>query len=139
MPVDWSRYPENWPAIRQRIRERAQDRCEWCGVQNGAVGYRRKVDGVFVPWEEDGELPEDGRPVRIVCTTAHLDVDYPDGTPGNKHDKADCRDANLAFLCQRCHLNYDRDEHMANAAATRRQKKIGAGQLELFAGELWQK
>lgn len=32
---------------------------------------------------------------------------------------------------QRCHLNYDRDEHMANAAATRRRRKVEAGQEEL--------
>lgn len=144
MPVDWSRYPPDWADIRARIQARAGDRCEWCGVQNGAVGYRRTVDGSFVPWEEDGELPEEGRPVRIVCTTAHLGTPHADGTPGDKHDKHDVRDENLAFLCQRCHLIYDRDEHLANAAQTRRQKKIEAGQLELiektekqlFAGEL---
>lgn len=33
--------------------------------------------------------------------------------------------------CQRCHLNYDRDEHIANAAATRRRRRIDAGQAEL--------
>lgn len=65
----------------------------------------------------------------MILTVAHLGVPYPDGTPGNPHDKMDVRDENLAALCQRCHLNYDRVEHMLNAAYTRWQKKIEAGQL----------
>lgn len=44
----------------------------------------------------------------------------------------DCRDENLAALCQRCHLNFDRDEHKARAAETRRRKRETAGQLGLI-------
>lgn len=43
--------------------------------------------------------------------------------PGDKHDKMDVRDENLAALCQRCHLNFDRDEHAANATKTRERKR----------------
>lgn len=68
----------------------------------------------------------------MVLTVAHLGTAHSDGTPGDKHDKNDVRDENLAALCQACHLNYDRDEHMTNAAATRRRRKIAAGQVELF-------
>jgi hypothetical protein len=132
MPVDWSRYPENWPAIRQRIRERDGNRCKWCGVKNGAIGYRRKVDGRFVEWEYDGELPEDGSRCKIILTVAHLGAPHEDGIPGDKHDKMDVRDCNLVSLCQKCHLGYDMDEHKHNAAVTRRNKKIAAGQQELF-------
>jgi len=64
-------------------------------------------------------------------TVAHLGAPRPDGTPGDKHDKTDVRDENLAALCQRCHLNFDRDEHKQNAARTRRKKIIASGQLEL--------
>jgi hypothetical protein len=144
MPVDWSRYPADWHTIRARILERSGGRCEWCGLSNGALGYRDR-DGRFWTDEELSEaehLPErdlltveDGgtlRRVRIVLTTAHLGMPHPDGRPGDKHDKMDCRDDNLAMLCQRCHLNYDRDEHCQNAAATRRAKRIAAGQ-----GVLW--
>ena len=67
---------------------------------------------------------------------AHLGTPHADGRPGDKHDKMDVRDENLAALCQRCHLNYDRDEHVHNAAVTRRQRKVQGGQLELFAGEV---
>ena len=60
-----------------------------------------------------------------------MGVPKPDGTPGDKHHKTDVRDENLAALCQRCHLNFDRDEHKQNAARTRRKKIIASGQLEL--------
>lgn len=111
MPMDRSRYPANWPEISLAIRRRECNRCKWCGAVNG----RRH--------------PQTGK--KVVLTVAHLGAPHPDGTPGDKHDKMDCRDENLAALCQRCHLNYDRDEHLANAAKTRRRRKIAAGQLEL--------
>lgn len=138
MPMQRERYPADWRRISEDIRARAGQRCEWCGVANGAFGYRRP-DGTFVAWEEDGDLPEPGRPVRIVLTVAHLGTAHADGRPGDKHDKTDCRMENLAALCQRCHLNYDRDEHAANAAATRRRKRAAAhaaaGQTGLFGEE----
>lgn len=61
--------------------------------------------------------------IDIVLTVAHLGVPYPDGRPGNKHDKSDCRSENLAALCQRCHLNFDRPDHLARARATRERKR----------------
>lgn len=111
MPVDWSRYPPNWREIVAAIRERSGNRCEWCGAENGK------------PHPVTGSI--------VVLTTAHLGTPHADGRPGDKHDKLDCRMENLAHLCQRDHLNYDRDEHMANAAATRRRRKVEAGQQEL--------
>ena len=56
---------------------------------------------------------------RVVLTTAHLD-----------HTPENVSDANLRALCQRCHLNYDRPRHAANAARTRREKRA-AGQPTL--------
>ena len=112
MPVDWSRYPTDWHTVRARILERSGGRCEWCG----AVNYQ--------PHPQTGS--------RVVLTTAHLGTPHADGRPGDKSDKHDCRDDNLAMLCQRCHLNYDRDEHSKNAAATRRRKRVALGQGELF-------
>lgn len=143
MPTDPARYPADWPAISLRIRNRAGWVCEWCGVPNGQIGVR-EPDGAFLPvygvsslaeakrfQRETGENLEGGRIIQIVLTVAHLGTPHADGTPGDKHDKMDCRDENLAALCQRCHLNYDRDEHAANAAATRRRKRVEAGQMEL--------
>jgi hypothetical protein len=113
MPFDASRYPENWKEISQRIRERDGNRCKWCGAQN----YQ----------------PHPITRSKVILTVAHLGVDYPDGRPGNKHDKMDVRDENLAALCQRCHLNYDRDEHRMNASHTiNYTRHIEHGQLELI-------
>lgn len=113
MPMQRSRYPPDWEQISKRIRsERAGWRCEWCGA----------IHGEHHP--NTGSI--------VILTVAHLGTPHPDGTPGDKHDKMDVRDENLAALCQRCHLNYDRDEHMANAAATRRRRRESAGQLTLW-------
>lgn len=111
MPVDWSRYPDKWRAISLAIREREGWRCKWCGAENGK--------------------PNPATGSKVVLTVAHLGAPHPDGRPGDKHDKHDVRAENLAALCQKCHLNYDRDEHLANARETRRRKKLAQGQQEL--------
>lgn len=155
MPVDWSRYPQTWSAIRRRILARATPPgsnvalCEWCGAPNGAV-VDRHPDGRWILSDELEGMNSDValaggwddskvRPfTRIVLTVAHLGVEREDGSPGDKHDKLDCRDENLAALCQRCHLQYDADEHVANAHLTRRVKRVDAGQgvLPGFEGVL---
>lgn len=134
--MDRSRYPADWEAISQRIRARADNCCEWCGVPNGMWGYRDKR-GRFVELAGIRELATEVAPYgahvfRIMLTVAHLGVPHPDGRPGNVHDKMDCRDENLAALCQKCHLSHDVDEHKFNAAWTRRRRRIEAGQLELL-------
>jgi hypothetical protein len=147
VPIDYSRYPATWrTVIRPAIIARATGpdgiaRCEWCGVPNGEV-VDRHPDGRWVldddldGWNSDVAIhdgwDDDGvRIVRIVLTVAHLGTAYPDGTPGDKHDKHDCRPENLAALCQSCHLGYDRADHVRHAAETRRQKQIERGQLAL--------
>lgn len=141
MPMDRSRYPDDWETISARIREREGNRCKWCGAQNGAIGYRL-LNGEFVKIADSAEevgmqadaLALDGfNLIRIVLTVAHLGVPRPDGTPGDKNDKMDVRDENLAALCQKCHLNYDRDDHIRNAAETRRRRRIERGQM-MFDG-----
>jgi hypothetical protein len=111
------RYPADWEAISLRIRERAQGACEWCGAKAGD--------------------PIHGRPgTRVVLTVHHLGAPKPDGTPGDPHDKLDCRDENLIALCQGCHLMADLPGHIARAKLTRQRKKeqaqIAAGQLALI-------
>jgi hypothetical protein len=131
MPMQRERYPAEWEAISLAIRERAGNKCEWCNVPNGAVGARDRrgewhdAHAIEHMNSTDGEIAfgEFPRMVKIILTVAHLGTPHADGTPGDKHDKMDCRPENLAALCQRCHLNYDRDEHMANAARTRLRKK----------------
>ncbi len=112
MPFQAERYPENWKEISLRIREREGWQCKWCGAVNGQ--------------------PNPATGSKVVLTVAHLGTTYPDGRPGDVYDKMDVRDENLAALCQRCHLNYDRAEHIFNAARTRLRKRIEAGQLVLI-------
>ncbi len=143
MPMNRSEYPADWETISARIRERDGNRCKWCGVSNGAIGYRLLKTGEFVKIADSAEdvgleadaLALDGiNLIRIVLTVAHLGVPKPDGTPGDKHDKMDVRDENLAALCQKCHLNFDRDDHIRHAAETRRRKIVERGQMVLIDG-----
>lgn len=120
MPMDWSRYPTNWKKVSQAIRRIAGNQCEWCKIANGV------------------SLPS-GRKGKVVLTAAHLGAPFATGNgwrPGDKHDKHDIRRENLACLCQRCHLNFDLDDHIQHARETRQRKKCeaasAAGQLELF-------
>jgi hypothetical protein len=117
MPMDRTQYPENWEVISYRIRcYRANWRCEWCGVE------------AHKPHPVTGSM--------VILTVAHLGIAKPDGTPGDKSDKMDCREENLAALCPRCHLNYDRGDHLQTQAQNRARKaqhdRETANQLSLF-------
>jgi hypothetical protein len=52
-------------------------------------------------------------PVTVVPTIAHLD-----------HDRTNNDYGNLKALCQKCHLDLDREQHRRNAAATRARRRI---------------
>lgn len=121
MPCDYSKYPPNWKTeIRPAILKRAGNRCEWCGVENHAVGFR-DANGDF--WEEDGErwMPSDigEKLIKIVLTIAHIH----DPNPMN------CEPENLAALCQKCHNGHDAKMRQRN-----RKKRIEKenGVLKLF-------
>lgn len=136
MPMDYRKYPKNWSEISIRLRfERAGNRCEWCGVPNYAW---RDSSGKYVTLAELESLRTEGLPIdltqatRIILTVAHLGIDKPDGTPGDKADTMDCREENLAALCQRCHLGFDRDDHIRSRRTNRRLRLVAAGQTELF-------
>jgi len=139
MPCDYSKYPKDWKSkIRPDILERAGNKCEQCGVENGKAVFRgtlfgsgrkvfQDVDGNIFD-EETGEFlkcdcyegiePSTGNPnqmaIKIVLTIAHLD-----------HDIANNEYSNLKALCQLHHLSHDKFHH----AQTRRKKK---GMNELF-------
>jgi hypothetical protein len=106
-------YPKDWSGISARVRAAADHCCEWCGVRNGAWGYRDER-GTFHETGRDG-FPIGLRPpfqwgvwriIRIVLTVAHIN-----------HDETDCSAGNLAALCQRCHLRHDVNQHQRNRAA----------------------
>lgn len=148
MPMIRALYPDNWEEISRRIRfERAGGKCENCGAPHGEVITR--ISGTDIWWpagvddwhhiqqhEDKITNYDDLRDVKVVLTCAHLGVDHPDGTPGDKHDKMDVRDENLAAYCQRCHLIYDMDEHVENRRKTmarrRHESEQDAGQLTLW-------
>jgi hypothetical protein len=155
MPMDKARYPDNWRTISDRIRfERAGGKCEQCGAPHDALILRSTEDParyvIYDPVFADffwpngevihGYLPEEydaaEKFTRVILTVHHIGVEKPDGTPGDMHDKMDCRDENLIALCQRCHLLADLDEHIRKAQVTRLQKRDEAiaetGQLRLF-------
>lgn len=114
MPFRKERYPADWKRISSKIRERDHNRCKFCGVRNHAVGYRDR-DGAFHVSEgmqQEADMLDGRRLIRIVLTVAHLDHDTSNNDPDN-----------LAALCQRCHLRYDAALHAANASTTRDRKR----------------
>ena len=110
MPMDRSRYPDDWAIISAYIRfVRADNHCEWCGAEN------------YKPHPVTGSM--------VILTTAHLDHD-PENTPRVEEIKAgDPRGGRPKALCQRCHLNHDRGRHIEKARLNRDRKR---GQLQLF-------
>lgn len=106
-PENRKRYPSNWKDIRNKILMRANNRCEFCGVENHS----------YVPkaGTENWEFPE---PVKVVLTIAHLD-----------HTPENCDPENLRALCQKCHNRYDAEHRRATRSHTRALKDKS---LELF-------
>lgn len=135
MPMDYSKYPKNWREISTFIRfERAAGKCEGCGIPHGA--YREREGDRFATWDslqevDDVEFDLDDA-VLIMLTTAHLGINRPDGSPGDRSDTMDCRPENLKALCQRCHLAFDRSDNINRRRINRRKKLVAAGQREMF-------
>ena len=103
MPINYNKYPPSWKTeIRPRILERAENKCECCGLENYSIVDSYKLDGVTT-WGNmtlfDFNHPP--KKVKVVLTIAHLDHDE-----GN-HDVKDDR---LKAMCQLCHLRYDSAE-----------------------------
>lgn len=126
MPIDYKKYPSNWKSeIRPAILLRAENKCEWCGLNNGQMVYRCRVNKKM-NWFERKEdiyalgLPEGladfwtEKPVKVVLTIAHLDHDE------TNHDVQLER---LAALCQLCHLRYDAKEKYRRVMSKPFEKK----------------
>ena len=105
MPMRRDLYPDNWEEISLAVREAAGWRCQ------GSPDYPdcRAQQG----------QPHPDTSSKVVLTVAHLN-----------HQHTNCRPDNLRAWCQRCHLNYDRAHHMANARRTRMRHQIPLPGLE---------
>jgi len=110
MPANMALYPSDWKSIRARILERDGHKCQFCGAAN------------YEPHPITGS--------KVVLTIAHI----------HNPDPMDCRDENLAALCNLCHNRLDGSMRAKHAAETRRRKKIerikASGQLELVFDEV---
>ena len=119
-PENKARYPKEWPEIRERILKRARNRCEECGLLNGARGFRTS-SGTFVRTDsvlQETESMEHGKKIfTIVLTIAHLD-----------HTPENCADDNLRAWCQRCHNTYDAPMRAAGRAE---RKAAGVQDLQM--------
>lgn len=94
-----ARYPKDWKLRSVFVRfYRAKNQCEWCGAKNRE------------PHPITGSI--------VVLTVAHVYDKRPEAASL----------LNLAAICQRCHLNHDRDEHTLNRQRTM-DAKIGQGRL----------
>lgn len=103
MPIaaeDRARYPADWPAISLRIRgARAGWRCE------------RVRDGRRCTARQNRPHPVTGS--SVVLTVGHLN-----------HRPEDNAEDNLLAMCQRCHLDWDREHHLI-----RRRRRRGSPDL----------
>lgn len=97
------RYPSNWQRASLTLR-RIRGQCELCGKE-GPYGLQ----------------------------VHHKGAPFPDGTPGNPHDKHDLRIENLQVLCGPCHIEADRihppmspekQERERQKRARKRRRKI---------------
>ena len=108
MPINYKRYPPTWKTkIVPAVLKRANNCCEFCGLQNGIIVWsifhkaiRKGKHCKRVEWFVkfplvSGQVP---KAVRVVLTVAHLDHDE------TNHNVSLER---LAAACQLCHLRYD--------------------------------
>ena len=116
MPIDYSKYPKNWKTeIRPSILKRANNCCEFCGLENGSITHSFKNEFGKTEWKylSYGEfLFKEAKAVKVVLTVAHLDHDE-----SNKNVKL----SRLAALCQLCHLRYDAIEKSNRRLLKKRQ------------------
>lgn len=106
MPIDYSEYPPDWPQIRERILQRANNCCE---------GSPK-----FPDCRAENHQPHPVTGSKVILTIGHLN-----------HDKSnwDVKDEELKAWCQRCHLGYDINHHVSNRKYGRDHSKVN---LKLF-------
>ena len=128
--MDRNRYPKNWDAIAQAVKDEANWHCEECDRPCRKPGvnqfdFEEWLLDEHPDWSvelyEEVETEEFGlvpvpRFQRFTLTVAHLD-----------HTPENCDRANLRALCAPCHCRYD----LAAMATKKRLKAERLGQLNL--------
>lgn len=94
MPMDRSKYPENWEEIALAVKEEADWCCEKCGKQCRRPGETFDTH-------------------KKTLTVAHWD-----------HDESNCERKNLAALCAPCHLRYDANHHAKTRREKRNKNQL---------------
>jgi len=78
MPCDYSKYPVNWPEIRQAILERAENKCELCGAENHQphpiTGSRVVLTIAHIDQNRENNKPWN---LLALCQRCHLKIDLP--------------------------------------------------------------
>lgn len=127
MPMERSRYPQNWKAISLAVKQVAKWTCQHCHRPCRMPGepllsFIERVQGLShadLDWvNQTAATTITSHPQRFTLTTAHLDQDPSNNKPSN-----------LAALCSVCHLAYDRPFRQFN----HQRKQERKGQLNLFA------
>ena len=74
-PENRKRYPTNWKEIRGQILERAQNKCEFCGIDNYAI--RDNGSKVVLTIAHLDHVPEHCDPdnLRALCQKCHNQYD----------------------------------------------------------------
>lgn len=99
MPMDRTKYPDDWDKIARDVKEAAGWTCQPCGKRC----YR------------PGEPVEH---TQNVLTVAHIN-----------HVESDCRPENLVAACSVCHLKYDAERRRWQRLAAKRIKSEQANLL----------
>ena len=111
--------PKEWRLTAARVRARDGNRCKFCGVDNGAKGYRDAA-GAFVRTASIQALEEAGVLGRKIIKIVLKCV------PVRRGAGAALREDDLASLCQQCLCRHDRAQRQANAARTRASRRASA-------------
>ena len=87
-PENRGRYPANWKEIRAAILKRADNKCEFCGIENYAV---RDGSRVVLTIAHLDHTPEHNNPdnLRALCQRCHnrYDAKHRAGTRRNNNDR----------------------------------------------------
>jgi hypothetical protein len=123
-------YPPEWETeIRPAILKRANNHCEWCGIENHTWLWRHPHDDCWHIWSHNlqdgrrwyGENATECR-VFIRLTIAHI----------HDSDPSNCDPDNLAALCEACHNRHDAKMRVMNIIRRQNAEREAAGQLRLL-------